>query len=160
MTGRFYDGKLQGALEVLQSDLWHHHFPCLEEHGFSVCCSNSLEGGSPGLRFTSQLLFLFLFFFFLSDYDFEAGVMLLCDLLTSWRGGCFLGVIDSSEREGFCGWMFRQVALFLQLVLVCQNMAHLIIFTDCITSKSTNILRTLKIKPKFLHTNRKWQSNR
>lgn len=75
-------------------------------------------------------------------------------------GGCFPGVIDSSEREGFCGWMFRQVALFLQLVLVCQNMAHLIIFTDYITSKSTNIFRTLKIKPKFLHTNRKWQSDR
>lgn len=75
-------------------------------------------------------------------------------------GGCFPGVIDSSEREGFCGWMFRQVALFLQLVLVCQNMAHLIIFIDYITSKSTNILRTLKIKPKFLHTNRKWQSDR
>lgn len=159
MTGRFYDGKLQGALEVLQSDLWHHHFPCLEEHGFSVCCSNSLEGGSPGLGFTSQLLF----FFFPPQWLWLWGRCnaALCSFNVFMTcGGCFPGVIDSSEREGFCGWMFRQVALFLQLVLVCQNMAHLIIFIDYITSKSTNILRTLKIKPKFLHTNRKWQSDR
>lgn len=163
MTGRFYDGKLQRALEVLQADLWHHHFPCFEEHDFSVCCSNSLKVGSPGLGFTSWLLF-----FFSSVYDFEAGVIFtgvriaaLCSFnVFMMCRGYFRDVINSSEREGFCDWMFRQVALFLQLVLVCQKMAHLIIFTDYITSKSTNISRTLKIKSKFLHINRKWQSNR
>lgn len=107
-------------------------------------------------------------FFFSNVYDFEAAVIFtgvriatLCSFnVFMMCGGYFRDVINSSEREGFCDWMFRQVALFLQLVLVCQKMAHLIIFTDYITSKSTNISRTLKIKSKFLHINRKWQSNR
>lgn len=108
------------------------------------------------------------YFFFSSVYDFEAGIIFTGVRIAAFCsfnvfmmcGGYFRDVINSSEREGFCDWMFRQVALFLQLVLVCQKMAHLIIFTDYITSKSTNISRTLKIKSKFLHINRKWQSNR
>lgn len=69
--------------------------------------------------------------------------------------GYFRVVMNSSEGEGFCDWMFRQAVLFLQLVLGCQKMAHFIIFTDYITSEFPNILRTLKIKSKSLHNNRK-----
>lgn len=89
----------------------------------------------------------------------QVALLLYSALIYSWMcWGYFWVVINSSEGGEFCDWMFSQVALFLQLVLVCQKMAHFII--DYITSESTNILRTLKIKSKFLHINRKWQSNR
>lgn len=143
------------VLWVLQSGLTHQHSLCFKKQGFYVHCPSSLEDGSPELRFTSLLLFAPVIM------PLRQVALLLCAaLIYSWMcWGYFWVVINSREGGGgFCDGMFRQVALFLQLALGCQKMAHFIIFIEYITSESPNILRTLKIKSKFLRTNRRWKT--